>query len=221
MTRAASPDLPPAHRILLEHAERDLDEGLEYVRRRLKEDAKGAFAFLARGLEAAVLGGVAALELRPRMREDVRFLLDLAMQAHAGADVAGLADEHLPRVLRLKDLNLVVKVKDPDFQPALAWCREAFLARLPDLARMASVPDPVDYDDLLRKAFPDRAEAERIVRENRELMLRLFDHAERNPHLLRIPSSFVPRVAELARDVTEWKTREVMRGLDEAYGPKA
>lgn len=202
----------------MEHAERDLEEGLAYVRQRLKEDSKGAFSFLARGMEAAVLGGVAALELRPRLREDVRFLLDLATQVNAGADVAALADEHLPRVLRLKDLNLVVKVKEPDFQPALAWCREAFLARLPDLARMAAVPDPVDYDDLLRTAFPDRAVAERIVRENRDLMIRLFDHADQNPHLLRIPTSFVPRVAELARDVTEWKTREVMRGIGEAYG---
>lgn len=208
-----------AHRILLDHAERDLDEGLEHVRRRLKESASGPLAFLARGLEAAVLGGVAMLELRPRLREDVAFLLDLAGQVEAGADPAKLAGEHLARVLRLKELNLIVKVKDPAFQPILDLCREAFAARLPDLARMAAVPEPRDYDDLLVRAFPDRKEPERIVRANRDLMLGIVEHAERNPHLLRMPSGFIPRVALIARDVTEWKTAEVLRGIEEAYGP--
>lgn len=218
MTKDAPP-LPPAHRILLDHAERDLDEGLDHVRRRLKESASGPLAFLARGLEAAVLGGVAMLELKPRLREDVAFLLRLADQVAAGADPRKLADEHVSRVLRLKELNLLVKVKDPAFQPILDLCRESFAARLPDLARMAAVPDPRDYDDLLLKAFPDRAEPEKIVAENHALMMRVIEHVERNPHLLRMPRSFTPRVAELAREVTEWKTKEVLRGLDDAYGP--
>ena len=215
------PTAPASHRILLDHAERDLDEGLEYVRRRLKENASGPLAFLARGLEAAVMGGVSMLELRPRLREDVAFLLQLAEQVRAGADPRKLADEHLSRVLRLKELNLVVKVKDPAFQPVLDLCREAFAARLPDLARMAAVEDARDYDDLLLRAFPDRAEPEKIVRENRELMLRVFEHAERNPQLVRVPGGLMPKIAQIARDVTEWKTQQVMAGLDEAYGPRA
>lgn len=210
---------PASHRILLDHAERDLEEGLDFVRRRLKESTTGPLAFLARGLEAAVLGGVAALELRPRLREDAAFLLDLAEQVNAGADPRKLAEENVARVLRLKELNLIVKVKDPAFQPVLDLCRDAFAARLPDLARMAAVPEPRDYDDLLVRAFPDREEPERIVRENRDLMARIVEHAEKNPHLLRMPSGFVPKVAALARDVTEWKTAQVLRGIDEAYGP--
>lgn len=208
-----------AHRILLDHAERDLEEGLDHVRARLRESAKGPFAFVARGLETAVLAGLAALELRPRLREDVAFLLELCARVDAGEDPRKLAEENLAGVLRLKELGLVVRVKDPEFEPILALCRDAFAARLPDLARMARVPDPKDYDDLLVKAFPDREEPERIVRENRELMVRIVDHAERHPRLLRVPDALVPRFAELARDVTEWKTREVLRGIDEAYGP--
>lgn len=210
----------PSHRILLDHAERDLDEGLDFVRRRIRETASGPFGFVARGLEAAILAGLAALELRPRLREDVAFLLRLADEVTAGADAAKLAEENLARVLRLKELGLVVKVKDPAFQPILDLCRASFTARLPDLARMAAVPDPADYDDLLRRAFPDRADPERIVAENRELMIRIVEHAERNPHLLRMASGFVPRVAELARDVTEWKTQQVLRGIDQTYGPR-
>ena len=216
---AKRPEPPASHRILLDHAEHDLDEGLDFVRRRLKESGSGPLAFLARGLEAAVLGGVAMLELRPRLREDVVVLLDLAAQVRAGADPGKLAEENVARVLRLRELNLVVKVKDPAFQPVLDLCREAFAARLSDLARMEGVPDPRDYDDLLVKAFPDREAPERIVRENRDLMMRIVDHAERNPHLLRMPTGFVPRVAQLAREVTEWKTEQVMRGIDDVYGP--
>lgn len=222
MSRHPDPaPLRPSHRLLLDHAERDLEEGLDFVRRRLRESAKGPFGLVARGLEAAVLAGLAALELRPRLREDVALLLRLADEVAAGADPRKVADENLARVLRLKDLNLVVKVKDPAFQPVLELCRAAFATRLPDLARMAAVQDPADYDDLLRKAFPDRAVAEQIVRENRELMMRVVEHAERNPRLLRMPDGFVPRVAEIAREVTEWKTREVLRGIDEAYAGQA
>lgn len=216
---AKHPDAPASHRILLDHAERDLDEGLDFVRRRLKESSSGPLAFLARGLEAAVLGGVAMLELRPRVREDVAVLLDLAAQVRAGADPRKLAEENVGRVLRLKELGLIVKVKDPAFQPVLDLCRDAFAARLPDLARMEGVKDPRDYDDLLLKAFPDRELPERIVRENRELMMRIVEHAEKNPHLLRMPSSFAPRIAQIAREVTEWKTAQVMQGIEDVYGP--
>ena len=218
-SRAHAEPRNAAHRILLDHAERDLDEGLAFVRQRLRESAKGPFAFVARGLEAAVVAGLAAIELRPRLREDVAFLLDLCAQVDAGADPRKLAEEHLARVLRLRELGLVVKVKDPAFQPVLDLCREAFAARLPVLARMARVPEPRDYDDLLVRAFPERDEPERIVRANRDLMLAIVAHAEKNPSLLRLPHALVPRVVELAREVTEWKTKEVLRGIDEAYGP--
>lgn len=221
MSSRAHADAPlgAAHRILLDHAERDLDEGLAFVRQRMRESAKGPFAFVARGLEAAVLAGLGALELRPRLREDVAFLLDLCARVDAGADPRKLAEEHLARVLRLRELNLVIKVKDPAFQPVLDLCTQAFAARLPDLARLARVPEPRDYDDLLVRAFPAREEPEGIVRANRDLMLAIVAHAEKNPGLLRIPDALVPRVAELAREVTEWKTQEVLRGIDEAYGP--
>ncbi|MEA3201913.1 MAG: hypothetical protein QOE90_3341 [Thermoplasmata archaeon] len=206
-----------AERIILAKAESDLDAGLSHLRERLAREAHGPLAFLARGLEAAVMGGLAALELRPRLRDDVVFLMDLAKRVHAGEDPAPLAREHLPRVLRVRELNLVVKVKDPRFAPVLARCEAEMALRLPDLARMVMVEEPKDYDELLLAAFPTREIPDHIVAENTQLMDWIFGYAEQHPDLLRLPRSVVPKLATIGRDVTAWQTARVVRGLDEAY----
>lgn len=209
---------PQASRIIVQKAEADLDAGLEHLRKLLASETHGKLAFLARAVEGAVLGGIAMLELRPRMRDDVHFLIGLAGQVHDGADPAALADEHLLRVIRHRELGLVVRVKEPEFQPVVEMARAAMTKRLPDLARMVSVEAPKDYDDLLLRAFPTVDEPRQIVAENRELMDAIFAHAEAHPHLLRIPKTLVPRLANLAREVTDWQTKRVEEGLRQAYG---
>lgn len=207
-----------AERIILAKAEADLDAGLHHLRERLASEAHGPLAFLARGVEAAVMGGITALELRPRMRDDVTFLMDLAKRVNAGEDPAILAKENIARVLRVRELNLVVRVKDPDFQPVLARCEAEMAMRLPDLGRMVAIEDPKDYDDLLLRAFPTRELPDRIVAENTALMEWIFEHALAHPHVVRLPRSLLPKLATLGRDVTRWQTARVLRGLDEAYG---
>ena len=208
-----------AERILLQKAESDLDAGLAHLRERLASETHGKLAFLARAAEGAVLGGLTMLELKPRMREDVRFLIDLAGQVHAGADPAKLTDEHLARALRLRELGLVVKTKDAAFQPVLQMAREAMIARLPDLAVMVSIVEPKDYDDLLRRSFPTAERPREIVAANQKLMLDIFAYAEAHPEILRIPRSLVPKLAHLARDVTTWQVQRVEEGLRLTYGP--
>lgn len=210
-----------AEKIILAKAENDLDAGLRHLRERLAREAHGPLAFLARGVEAAVMGGIAALELRPRVRDDVQFLTDLAKRTHAGEDPHALAHEHIGRVLRLRELNLIVKVKDPRFQPVQERCADAMAKRLPDLARMVMVDDPADYDDLLVKAFPTRDLPDRIVDENAALMTWIFDHADAHPDLLRLPRSLVPKLTTVGRDVTQWQTERVRQGLDQTYGKPA
>ncbi|GEM_PF-4539868 len=207
-----------AERILLAKAEADLDAGLHHLRERLSQEAHGPLAFLARGVEAAVMGGLAALELRPRLREDVQFLLDLARRVDAGEDALRLARENAPRVLRLRELNLIVKVKDARFQPVLERCEAEMARRLPDLATLARVESAKDYDDLLLQAFPTRELPDRIVEENTALMEWVFDHADANPDLLRLPRSLVPKLTLIGRDVTRWQTQRVKQGLDQLYG---
>lgn len=213
----ASSPATAAERIILAKAEADLDAGLGNLRERLAKEINGPLAFLARGVEAAVMGGITALELRPRMREDVQFLMDLAKRVHAGEDPARLARENIQRVLRVRELNLVVKVKDAKFQPVVARCEAEMAKRLPDLARMVAVEDPKDYDDLLRRAFPTRELPDQIVAENTLLMDWIFAYAEANPELLRIPRSLVPKLTTIGRDVTHWQTARVKAGLDATY----
>jgi hypothetical protein len=212
---------PAAERILLAKAEADLDAGLAHLRERLASEAHGPLAFLARAVESAVMGGLAALELRPRLRDDVQFLVDLARRVQAGEDPERLAAENVARVLRLRELGLLVRTKDPRFQPVLDRCREDMARRLPDLAHMVAVPDPRDYDDLLLRAFPTRETPDRIVAENGALMAWIFDQADAHPELLRIPRNLVPKLTRIGRDVTRWQIDRVQRGLDEAYGKRA
>lgn len=202
-----------AERILLAKAEADLDAGLAHLRERLKGEAHGPLAFLARGVEAAVMGGISALELRPRIRDDVTFLLGLAQQVRDGADPAHLAAQHVERVLRVRELNLVVKVKDPRFQAVVDRCKVEMARRLPDLARMSSVDEPADYDDLLRRAFDGPDQPQRILDENHALVMWIFEHAEANPDLLRLPRSLVPKLAAIGRDVTSWQTTRARQGI--------
>lgn len=212
----ADPRPPPdrTESLILVRAEQDLEEGIRYKVERIRASGH---PFFARAMEAGVTGAVSLIQLRERYRDDVRFLCELARRANAGEDPGRLADEHIARALRLKELSLVVREKDPEFQHVLVTAREILAKRLPDLGRMVAVKDPADYDDLVRKAFPDRKHVEAFVEENRLLMLRLLDDMTRHPHILRIPRSWVPKMAEIGRDIIEWQTARVLKGVDEIY----
>lgn len=210
--------MPDADTLVTARAERDFEDGLAHARKTIRE---GHGRIVAASLDAIVMGAVGALELRQRMREDVRFLIGLAHRVAAGEDPAKIADENLARALRLKQLALLVKENDPDFRFVLDVCRENFAKRLPDLARMVTVQDPRDYDDVVRRAFPDKAHVRQILRDNRDFTLAIVAHLERHPDLLRMPNALIPRVAVTARDMIEWQVRRIEVALDELYGPDA
>lgn len=207
-----------AHRadeILLARAERDFEEGLAHARQRIRE-THGRLA--AGTLDALVMGAVATLGLRSRMKDDVRHLLALAHRVAAGEPPRPLAEAEIDRVMRMKQsMGLLARVDDPEFQHVRALALDLFARRLPDLARLASVPDPVDYDDLVRKAFPDRAEVDALVQDNARTMEAIIAHLEKHPHVLRMPSGLTPKIAATARDMVAWKVGEVARGVDEIY----
>lgn len=203
-----------ADTLVLDRAERDFEDGLAYARESIR---KGSGRLVAASLDALVMGAVGALELRQRMREDVRFLIGLAHRVAAGEDPARLAEENLARVLRLKQLALIAREKDPEFRFILDVCRENFAKRLPDLARMVTVPEPKDYEEVVRRAFPEQEHVVRLVQENREFTLAIVAHFERHPDLLRAPRALVPRVAAIARDMIEWQTARVLKSVDEIY----
>lgn len=210
--------MPDADTLVLLRAERDFEDGLAHARETIRQ---GSGRIVAASLDALVMGAVGALELRQRMREDVRFLIGLAHRVERGEDPARLADENLARALRLKQLSLVAREKDPNFRFVLDVCRENFAKRLPDLARMVGVPEPKDYEDVVRRAFPDKAHVQAIVRDNRAFTLAITDHLERHPDLLRVPRATVPRFAAIARDMIEWQTARILRSVDEIYDSPA
>lgn len=203
-----------AESILVERAQLDLAAGIEYKLARIRASGH---PFLARAMEAGVSGAISLIQLRERFREDVLFLCSLARRANAGEDPGRLADEHLPRALRLRELSLIAREKDPAFQPLLAMARELMARRLPDLGRMVAVEDPRDYDDLVRRAFPARKHVEDLVMDNRARVLQILEHVAANPHLLRVPRSWLPKLGEVSRDVIEWETARVLRGVEDIY----
>lgn len=201
--------------ILVECAERDLERGLARMRARIRE-VHGPV--VGPTIDALVLGAVATLRLRSRRRDDARFLIELARRVHAGEDGERVAAEHIDDLLRLKgSMTAIARASDPDLQPAREIATALFARRLPDLARLASVQDPEDYDDLVRKAFPDRSEVEAIVEDNLRSAERIVSHLEKHPHVLRVPQSLAPRIAHTAREFLVWKGADVRRSVDEIY----
>ena len=207
--------MPTADDLNVERAERDLDEGLEHTRARLRASVKNPF--LEKPFEAAVFGAVHTIQLKSRFREDVRFLLSLAHRVAKGEDPRRLAEENIAQAIRMRELALVVRVKDPAFPPLLARDIDLMAKRLPDLARMATVPEPRDYEDVVRRAFPEKAEVEALVNGNHEHVLWVVRHFEQNPHLLRIPHAWVPRLASLAREIVDWQTARVLAAVQDIY----
>lgn len=204
-----------ADELIIHCAERDFDAGLAHARAEIRRNHN---RLVAASLDAAVMSAVSALRVREQMRDDVRLLLSLAHRVAAGEDPVKLANENTERVLRLKQkMNFLARESDPDFQVVVAIARENFAKRLPDLARMAVVQDPRDYDDLVRRAFPERAHVDRIIDENRAFTLAIVEHIERHPHVLRLPGMLIPKVAQTAREMIEWQVDKVRRGVDEIY----
>jgi hypothetical protein len=204
-----------ADELILERAERDLDEGLAHTKERIRATVHNPF--LRVPFEAAVFGAVHTLQLKHRYRDDVKFLLSLAHKVAAGEDPRALAEANVDRALRTKELALIVREKDPAFKTILERNVDLMATRLPDLARMATVKDPVDYPDIVRRAFPDRKEVESLIASNRLFTLWLIEHFEAHPHLLRVPHSFLPKLSELSREMVEWQTARVLRALDAIY----
>lgn len=208
-----------ADEILIERAQRDFDDGLAHARKRIKE-THGRIAGAT--LDALIVGAVTTLHVRARMAEDVQALIALARRAIAGEDPDALATAHLDHVLRLKQkMGLIAREDDPAFLRIKEMMRVLFARRLPDLGRMANVQEPTDYDDLVRRAFPERAEVDALVEDNARRVLEIIDMLEKNPHVLRAPKSFVPGIASMAREFTAWKVAEVKRGVDEIYAKTA
>lgn len=201
--------------LIVERASRDFEEGLAHARHRIRE-THGRIAAVT--LDALVMTAVGALHLRARMRDDVRHLVGLAHRVAEGEDARKLAEEHLDHVLRLKrQMHLIANEDDPEFQHVKALALDLFAKRLPDLARMATVPEPKDYGDLVRRAFPDRAHVDALVDENGATVGRIVDHLEKHPHVLHMPRALAAKVATTAREMIAWKIAEVRRGVDEIY----
>ena len=209
--------MPPrsADEIIIERAQKDFEDGLEHNRKRIRE-THGRFGGAA--LEALLMGAVSSLGLRSRMREDARHLLALAHRVANGEDPTKLAEEHLDHVLRLKQkMHLIARDDDPEFKVIRKMALDLFARRLPDLAKLATVEAPESYDDLVRKAFPERAPVDLIVEDNARSVSAIVDHLEKHPHVLRAPSSMTPKLATMAREMIAWKVAEVRRGVDEIY----
>lgn len=204
-----------AEAILIDRAERDFEEGLAHARSRIRE-TNGRIAGAA--LDALVMSAVTTLGARARIRHDVRDLLAIARRVAAGEDARTLAEAHLDDVLRLKQkMHLVARVDDPAFAEVRGIALELFAKRLPDLARLASVESPTDYDDLVRKAYPRRDEVDALVDDNARELHRMIDHIDAHPHLLRAPQKMVHAIAGMAREFTAWKVDAVRAGVDEIY----
>ena len=201
--------------IIVERAQKDFEDGLAHARQRIKE-THGRFAGAA--LDALVASAVAALHVRARMPTDVRELIAIARRAQKGEDARALCAAQLDHVLRLKrGMHLIAREDDPEFQRIREMTLDLFEARLPDLARMASVEGAADYADLVRKAFPDRAHVDALVDDNTRRVEAILAHLEGHPHILRMPQSMAPKLSQSAREFLAWKVADVKRGVDEIY----
>ena len=206
---------PTADDIIVKRAELDFEQGLAHARQRIKE----THGFLvATTLDALVTGAVAALHMRTRMAKDVRELIDISRRVQKGEDARKLSAAHLDHILRLKrGMHLIAREDDPAFLAIREMCLDIFEARLPDLARMATVEGPEDYVDLVRKAFPERAHVDAMIDDNAARVGAIFDHLEKHPHVLRMPQSMAPKLAKTAREFLDWKVADVKQGVDEIY----
>jgi hypothetical protein len=217
LTRAPEPvaTISAADALIIERAQKDLEEGIDHTRARIRASHPNPFVW--RPMEAAVNAAISGLQLRSRYRDDVKFLLSLAHRVADGADPVAIADENLARAIHLRELSVVVREKDPEFAPMLVKAKQQFALRLPDLARMVRVADATSYVEIVRKAFPDRKEVEALVASNRLYTLEMVEHLERHPHLLRVPHSWIPRFGDLSREIIDWQTKKILDSLDEIY----
>lgn len=204
-----------AEELILDVAERDLDEGIAHVRELMRERFKRAF--WEKPIEAAVVGAIHTIQLRSRFREDVKVLCALAARVNAGEDAAALARDNLERVVHLRELGLVARVKEPAFQEILERDRAFFAERLPDLARLVAAGPAVDYPALVRQAWGAPERPREIVLGNTAHIQETIRALEKQPQLLRVPHSWIPRIAEIARDVVDWQTARVLAGIDRIY----
>lgn len=201
--------------LIIARAQQDLEDGIEHTMDRIRASHPNPFVW--RPMEAAVSAAIRGLQLRHRYHEDVRFLLSLAHRVADGEDPVAIAGENLARAVHLRELSFVVREKDPAFAPVLIEAQRTFALRLPDLARMARVEGAATYDEVVRRAFPDRKEVEAIVASNRAYTLELVEHFEKHPHLLRVPQGWVPRFADIAREIIDWQTARILKALDDIY----
>lgn len=205
--------LPTARDVLVERATRDVDDTIQHLRERLREESKGWL----RALETVVFSLITLINPRGRIARDIDHLMTVAKRVEAGEDARTVAHEMLHDTLRLWELNLVIRIKDPLFQHALEVSERLYAERLPDFARMAAIENPLDYADLVRRAFPDRAYVDAIVHTNGEEVLRILTLARANPQLIRIPKSWMPKLLDIGEDMVKWKIHEVHRELDDIY----
>ena len=136
---------------------------------------------------------------------------------NAGESAQTLATDHIERVLRMRELTLLARTKEPEFRPLLDRARAFFAARLPDLARMVAIDDAKDYAELVRRAFPERKEAQDIVHANAAHVTSVVADLKTHPHLLRVPHAWVPRIAGIAHDMVEWQTARVLASVERIY----
>ncbi|HUR69408.1 MAG TPA: hypothetical protein VM370_09195 [Candidatus Thermoplasmatota archaeon] len=201
--------------ILVERAVKDFEDGLAHTRANIK--AKHGL-IVGTTLDGLIMGAVTTLGMRSRMRQDAKDLVAIAHRVAKGEDARALAAQHLDHILRLKSkMHLIAREDDPDFQAIRTMALDLFARRLPDLAAMVSVKDPASYEDLVRKAFPDRGHVDAIVADNAQAVEAIITHLEKHPHVLRAPAALAPKIAANARDMIAWKLSEVRRGVDEIY----
>lgn len=201
--------------ILIERAILDFEDGLAHLRRTLREKHG---RLLGGTLDALIMGAISALGVRSRMREDVRHLLSLAHRVNAGEDARALAEAEIDRVLRLKQaMHLIAREDDPAFRHIRSLALEIFAKRLPDLARLAAVQDPIDYPDVVRRAFPERAHVDAMIEENARGVHEIVDHLEKNPQVLHAPRALAGALARTAREMVDWKLADVRQAVERIY----
>ncbi len=205
--------MPSARHVLTDRGTRDVQESLTQLQKRLAEASRGPWL----ALEKVVFGLVRLMNPEKRISRDIDALMTLAARVDAGEDPATLAKDHLESTLRPWELAIVIRTKHPEFHRILEISEHIFAKRLPDFARMAAVVEPTSYPDLVRRAFPDRAHVDTIVRENGADVLALLDRIADHPDMLRIPRSWAPKLMGIAREMVAWKLDAVRREVDEIY----
>ena len=205
---------PTADDLIVQTAKRDGELGVQRALQTIRERHSRP---VAAALTALVHTTINTLHVIDRMEAEVRFIISYAHRLNAGEDVRALVHEALPELLRRKRVNLLVRDKDPAYKPLEHAHYAAFERRLPDLARMVAVEDPVDYDDMVRRAFPERPYVDHIIDDNAAFVHGIIDHLESHPQLLRVPQSLVGKLSDAARDIVDWQIQKVRAGLDEIY----